>query len=213
MTVERREYVIDDLEVRADEEREGPPRLTGHDAVFNQETRIWDFLEVVAPGAFEDSLKKDDVRALWNHNPSDLLGRSSAKTLELEEDDVGLRFDLDTPDTALGRDLATLVGRGDVSEMSFGFRVLEESWDRREDEAGEVHVRTLEKVELVDVSPVTWPAYSGTDVSAREALPERALELRAALEDQENPARREEALVGLQHARKRLELARARARL
>ena len=213
---ERREYRIQDLEVRSDGERTSPPRLVGHAAVFDQEARIngWGgdiFIELVAPGAFSESIGADDVRALWNHDGASLLGRTSAGTLDLAEDEVGLAFDLDTPDTQLGRDLAVLVERGDVSEMSFGFRVQDESWEKVETEDGKtIHRRTLKRVQLVDVSPVTWPAYTGTDVETEgRALPERSVELRQSLDEPSEPPAH---VITHQHLRDRTRLAVARSR-
>ncbi len=148
------------IEIRSDDQ--GKRRLVGHAAVFNQvagDERY--FLEQVAPGAFSESIGKDDIRALWNHNPDYVLGRNTAGTLKLSEDEVGLAVEIDPPDTQFARDLMTSISRGDISQMSFGFRVLKQEWDE------EKNLRTLKQVELWDVSPVTYPFYEGTDVALR----------------------------------------------
>ncbi len=90
---------------------------------------IWDeFREQFAPGAFKDSpASGSDVRALYEHNYTQLLGRTKSGTLVLSEDDTGLRFELTPPNTQLGNDVLELVERGDISGMSFGFRALKES--------------------------------------------------------------------------------------
>lgn len=149
-----------EIEIRSDDQEKR--RIVGHAAVFNQiagDERY--FLEQIAPGAFKDSIDKDDVRALWNHNPDYVLGRNKAGTLKLSEDEVGLAIEIDPPDTQWARDLMISIGRGDISQMSFGFKVLKQEWDE------EKNLRTLKQVELWDVSPVTYPFYEGTDVALR----------------------------------------------
>lgn len=161
--LERRTY--EQIEIRAESDGKDL-RLIGHAAVFNKRSEeIFGFREIVLPGAFKESIKKDDIRALWNHDPAHILGRNKAGTLRLKEDDKGLRTEIDLPDTQLARDLYTSVKRGDVDQMSFGFLVLPDG-DQWRRENGEV-LRELIKVELFDVSPVTYPAYPQTDISAR----------------------------------------------
>lgn len=141
-----------------------PRRLVGYAAVFNQRTDIMGlFQEQIAPGAFRDAIGRDDVRALFNHDPNIVLGRTSAGTLDLSEDERGLVYDIEPPDTVHGRDVSTLVARGDVQGSSFSFEVEAELWDR----TGDVPVRTITRAKLYDVGPVTFPAYEQTTVSAR----------------------------------------------
>ena len=141
-------------------------KITGHAAVFDQETVIAGlFREKVAKGAFNDTIKVDDIRALFNHDSNHVLGRNKAGTLKLSEDEKGLAIEVEPPDTQFARDLMVSIERGDVDQMSFGFRVLHDEWERGEDE--EKDLRTLRKVQLFDVSPVTFPAYEGTDVAVR----------------------------------------------
>lgn len=141
-----------------------PRRLVGYAAVFNQRADIMGlFQEQIAPGAFRDAIGRDDVRALFNHDPNIVLGRTSAGTLKLDEDERGLRYDIDPPDTSNGRDVSTLVARGDVQGSSFSFEVEAESWDR----TGDMPVRTITSAKLYDVGPVTFPAYEQTTVSVR----------------------------------------------
>lgn len=164
MTIERRILTLDKLEARA-AAGDQPALIMGHAAVFGTPTQIGSyFREQIKPGAFADAIKNDDVRALFNHNPDYVLGRNTAGTLRLSEDDVGLAIEVDPPDTQFARDLMVSIGRRDISQMSFGFRCLEETWS--EDESGAV-MRTLNKVQLFDVSPVTYPAYTDTDVAVR----------------------------------------------
>lgn len=154
------------LEVRVAEG--APSMLTGYAAVFGDETIIGDyFREVVEPGAFDEALARpDDVRALLNHDPSLILGRNTARTLRLTVDTRGLRYEVDLPDTTYARDLAASITRGDVSQSSFGFRTVEDSWERPRTPT-ELPLRRIRNVELYDVSPVTYPAYDATSVSTR----------------------------------------------
>jgi HK97 family phage prohead protease len=157
---ERRAF---DLELRVDKQAR---KITGHAAVFDVEgDGVW-FREKIAPGAFADSVQTDDVRALWNHDANFVLGRNRAGTLRLHEDERGLAIEIDPPDTQFARDLLVSIERGDVSQMSFGFQTVRDSWERSTEGNGQ-DLRTLEKVKLFDVSPVTFPFYPETDVAVR----------------------------------------------
>ncbi len=171
--IERR--FVKAAEIRAD----GDGHITGHAAVFNEEYVLWDSdsyraVEKVKPGAFTRALKeKHDVRCLFNHDPNQLLGRTSAGTMKLKQDDQGLYFDTTPPDTQLGRDVVTLVKRGDISGASFAFTVTKQNVTEVTVDNKIIRTREIEDVDLFDASPVTYPAYTGTDVNAR------ALEMRA----------------------------------
>lgn len=146
--------------------------IGGYAAVFNSEADIggW-FREKIAPGAFSEAVKAD-VRALFDHDRGRVIGRTAAGTLRLAEDDTGLAVEIDLPDTSDGRDVATLISRGDITGMSFGFRVTKEEWD----ETTEPPLRTIKGVELEEVSVVAFPAYVDTSVAMRsldEARKER----------------------------------------
>ena len=155
--LERRAFNFD-MEIKADDET---GKFVGHAAVFNEIGEGAFFREQISPGAFKASIKKDDIRALRNHNSDYVLGRKKNGTLKLKEDDIGLAVEITPPDTQWARDLRESLRRGDIDQMSFAFEVLRETWDE-EDE-----LRTLEKVKLWEVSPVTFPFYEGTDVSIR----------------------------------------------
>ena len=159
---ERRAFPTGELRI---ESRDGVlPKIRGHAAVFNQLSEdLGDFRERVAPGAFGESLKRDDIRALFNHDPNFPLGRNRAGTLELSEDAAGLDVVIEPPDAQFARDLMVSIARGDISQMSFGFRTLRDDWAFD----GGIAVRTLHEVRLFDVSPVTFPAYPQTDVAVR----------------------------------------------
>lgn len=136
----------------------------GYAALFNSETNIGGyFREVIAPGAFADAIKSSDVRALIDHDTGRVIGRTTAGTLRLSEDSTGLAVEIDLPDTSDGRDLAVQLERGDISGMSFGFRVTHDEWD----ETGDIPKRTIHAVELFEVSVVAFPAYDDTSIALR----------------------------------------------
>lgn len=159
-----RRVLLEGLEVRAEGD-DSPPQLVGYAAKFNVlSEEMWGFREQIAPGAFDRALKeKHDVRYLVDHDPTRILGRTKSGTARLAVDKVGLRAEVDLPDTQTGRDIRESVGRGDVSGMSFAFRVGVEEWNEKADPP----VRTIKDVDLFDVSAVTYPAYPETEVSAR----------------------------------------------
>lgn len=143
---------------------DGVVTVSGYAAVFGQVADIggW-FHEVIARGAFTNTLKTADVRAYFDHDTGRVLGRQSAGTLRLEEDDKGLKVEIDLPDTSDGRDVKALVERGDVSGMSFRFEAIRQEWD----ESVSPPKRTLLELHLGEVSVVSEPAYDGTSVALR----------------------------------------------
>lgn len=157
------------VEIRAAEDGSGT--IKGIAAVVNQETVIggglFGFREKIAPGAFDDAVKNDDVRALFNHDPNMLLGRTASGTLRLSVTKSGLAYEVDLPDTRAAQDVRALIQRGDVNGSSFGFTVEDDDWDETDVKKGQLPLRTIRKVSLFDVSPVTYPAYPQTSVSAR----------------------------------------------
>lgn len=142
-------------------------KIEGYFAVFNSIYQIFDDLsESVAPGAFDDTLG-DDIRALINHDSSLVLGRNTAHTLDLRQDGHGLWGSITiNPNDQDAMNLYARVQRGDVDQCSFGFDILSEDYDVRED--GSVHW-TIKKVRLYEVSVCTFPAYEETNVKARSA--------------------------------------------
>lgn len=137
--------------------------LVGYAAVFNSDADIggW-WTERIAPGAFAGAIG-GDVRALVDHDMGRVIGRTKSGTLRLAEDSRGLCVEIDIPNTTDGNDLWELVERGDVSGMSFGFSVTKQSWDETVDPP----TRTIEAVDLIEVSAVAWPAYDDTTIGKR----------------------------------------------
>jgi len=154
----------DGVETRAAVElRAAGRKLEGYASVFNAETRIGRFVEIIRPGAFAASLRSGaDVLALADHDPARLLGRTRSGTLKLSEDQRGLAFSVDVPDTQLGRDTLAMAERGDLGGASFAFMPVDETWSANRDR------RELRAVRLFEVSIVSaFPAYEGATVSAR----------------------------------------------
>lgn len=179
-TIERRQ-AQGDVELRAADD--GAPVAFGYAAVFNRRSLdLGGFTEVIDRNAFAKTVTEADVVGLWNHDEGRLLGRVSSGTLRLSTDDRGLAYEIDLPDTADGRDVAVLLGRGDVRGSSFGFRVIRDEW--HQDDQGAV-TRTLLEVALIDVSPVARPAYPDTDAAVRSlaaAIHTDPADVRAAIE-------------------------------
>ena len=153
------------------EERDGEPvKIRGTAAVYNRPSHLLgDFREIILPGAFTEALtsRKNDVVALWNHSNDHILGRLSSGTLKLSTNELGLQYEIDPPDTQLGRDLQTLIRRRDIVGSSFAFTVDPDDEQYETDEKGET-IRTIRKVSgLFDVSVVAHAAYPQTSVAVR----------------------------------------------
>ncbi len=169
MANERRSHT-NEFEVRS---AGGKTVIEGYASVFNKRSQdLGGFYEVVSPGAFAKTIQEADVRALLNHDPNFVLGRNRSGTLRMVEDGSGLHYEVDLPDTTIGRDLAISMERGDINQSSFGFRMVKDDWGLDENEQV---FRTLQEVRLFDVSPVTYPAY----LDATSGIGSRALEVLA----------------------------------
>ena len=157
--IERRE-MLHDLEIR--QEGDGMT-LRGYAAVFNSPSQPLPFIETIQPGAFRDSLKsRNDVKLLWNHDTSVVLGSTRAGTLRLIEDERGLLVEASLPMTQAGKDAAISIQRGDVTAFSFGFRIPAGG-----DEWASASERVLKRVNVHEVSVgVAFPAYTATDGTA-----------------------------------------------
>ncbi|OOF68802.1 peptidase [Rodentibacter pneumotropicus] len=155
-----KEFEIRSATLSTDKENQ---KLVGYVVRWNSPSEVLycDFIEQFSPNAFTESLSGgDDVRALFEHDHTKLLGRTSAGTLKLEEDNIGLRFELTPPETTLGKDLLISVERGDISGMSFGFWAKEEIWDFDV----EPYQRTVSKAELFEITVTSIPAYPESSV-------------------------------------------------
>ena len=163
-----------DFEVRA--EGDGMT-FTGYASVFNSPSEdLGGFIEYVAPGAFKRSLQsRNEVKLLWNHDSGEPLASLRGGTMQLVEDEVGLRVTAKLPNTTRGRDIAELLRTKVIDSMSFGFNVIKDSWSR------DGQTRTLESVRLFEASIVSFPAYAATTATVRSAPSINADELADAL--------------------------------
>lgn len=163
---ELREIMTEKIEIRENED--GTRTLTGYAVKWEKKSHVlgyyYKFREQFKKGAFTESLQNDDQRFLWSHDTSKVLGRTKNNTLRLEEDGIGLRFEIDLPDTTLGDDTYKSIKRGDVDGVSFGFK--KESDDVQEPD-DDLPLRTVTKAKLLEVSAVAFPAYPDSEVSAR----------------------------------------------
>ena len=143
--------------------------LRGYAAVFDEEVEIFPgFREKVRRGAFKKTITESpDIRALWNHDTNFVMGRTTNGTLQLREDDHGLAIEIHPPDSQWARDDVESIRRGDVTQMSFAFRVIKSLWI--EDEEDDSVIRELLEVRLFEVSPVTFPAYPTTEIALNQA--------------------------------------------
>jgi len=182
----------DVAEVRA-EERDGQKirHIVGYAALFNVRTELpWGWREQIAPGAFKRAIIEDDVRALWNHEASKLLGRNKSRTLELSEDERGLFYDVTPPSTSYAFDLLEVMDRGDLDQSSFAFLPTVVEYKFTED----YDLRTIKEAKLFDVSPVTYAQYEQTSAGLRAGLQELTMfmaELRQSRQRDQAEARRD----------------------
>lgn len=151
--------------------------IDGYAAKFNKDSQDFGgWIERIAPGFFDDILEDEETVALFNHSMNQVLGRNKVN-VKLIQDDIGLRYIVEMPDTTIAQDVRTLVKSKIINKSSFAFTVAEETFTKGDPSKGIPHVRTLIKGEkLYDVSPVTTPAYPDTTVAARSLKKEEAKE-------------------------------------
>lgn len=166
--VQRRVFAVaPEVRMAADGE---PIGVKGHAAVFDQPSEVlydwWEgqYIEEMAPGSFTKTLQEADVRFLINHDPNLILARNTAGTLRLAEDAIGLAVDADLEPTTYGLDLLMNMRRGNVTQMSFMFQVMKDDWTGTRDGLPR---RYVQEVRLYDVSAVTFPGYTQTDIGMR----------------------------------------------
>jgi HK97 family phage prohead protease len=159
--------------------------IEGYPIVYEQETDIGYFREKIARGAATNALKNSDEFVLFNHDPNFPLARRSNGTLEVTEDDHGVKIKADLSKSARGREVHEMVKAGLIDKMSFAFSTEKESWEYAQT-PGQSDLRTVEEFrELFDYSPVTYPAYKQTELQARSA--EDVFESRKAPSGDEQP--------------------------
>jgi len=158
MKKEKRKLSFKDIEVRAETKEDGKKTITGVIPYNSRSLPIFGVTEIIAPTAFNKTLTdKANVRALFNHDDSKVLGSTKSGTLRLENSDEGLICSVDLPNTSFGRDAFEIVSRGDVNTLSFGF--IPQKWE----DSNKEKTRTLKEVQLLETSfCVPFPAYPET---------------------------------------------------
>lgn len=154
---------MNDIELRTANFSVSEKKITGYAVRWmdNSQLLFGEFIERFDKSAFSDCLKNNpDIRFLWEHDHASLLGRTSSNTLVVSDDGIGLRFELLLPDTQLGRDALTMIDRGDIEGVSFGFRAVKDQWDIGQ----EPYVRTVLQAELREISLTSIPAYPTSSV-------------------------------------------------
>ena len=168
--IETRVVPLRAAEMRVETAADGSKKIRGYAAVFNAYSEdLGGFREIILPGSFSNVLSRNaDVRALVNHDPNLILGRSTSGTLELLQDDMGLGFMISPPAGPIAEHYVNAIMRGDMSGCSFAFRVGKDKWTPGDSETDTPPTRTISEVsELMDVGPVTYPAYPDTTVAMR----------------------------------------------
>lgn len=166
-TIERRAIEWSDVEVCTEKRDDAAVNvIRGYAAKFEKlSVDLGGFREVISKGAFAKSLKRDIV-ALWSHNTDIVLGRMSNGTLKAEEDDVGLRFELQLGEDVWSQYAYQKIVRKDVRGMSFGFRIPTNGYEWLLDDAKK-RLRRLVEIDLHELSPTVFPAYPATSVNVR----------------------------------------------
>lgn len=168
-TFERRVFQLTDVQIRSADDSAQRLHFNGRAVVYDQLSEDFGgWQEVIKPGAATRTLAASpDVRFLQNHDPNLLLGRTASGTLRLTEDDAGVLVDSDMADVSYARDLAVLIERGDLNQMSFGFWIVSDSW------SGSLHEVREFDFDGGDVSAVTFPAYTQTSAELRSLAQKR----------------------------------------
>ena len=177
MSEKRNHYSDIKLETRS-ENNDNELYIEGYFAVFNSETKVWrNEYEKIAKGCFAETIKKDDIRCLFNHNDSIVLGRNIANTLELKEDNKGLwgRVKINCDDSQ-AMDIYQRVKRGDISGCSFGFYPTEVTTEMIETDTDVEYHDTIIKADIDEVSICTYPAYQDTEIQARSKTRTQSIE-------------------------------------
>jgi HK97 family phage prohead protease len=179
--IERRNLTLP-IELRKkSESADAPKMICGYAARYfdpadlNTQYQLWtDTFERLMPGCFASAIARaDDVRCLFNHDPNQILGRSTSGTCRLTVDDKGLSFEVDLPNSPAGQTVAEAITRGDITGCSFSFDVITAEWTEDASKNSEIWYRNITDVRLYDVGPVTFPAYAATDIemcSARSSF-------------------------------------------
>ncbi|MGX4645663.1 HK97 family phage prohead protease [Holzapfeliella sp. JNUCC 80] len=180
MTIKKRTSLVDDAKFRTAETDNGEKVIEGYFVVFDELTNLFgDFYEKVSSDAISDNINNQDVRALYDHDTSKVLGRTKSGTLTLTKDSKGLWGKITVnEDDSEALSIYSKIKRGDVSQASFGFYINDEDYTSN----GNSTISTLTDIELFEVSVIAFPAYASTEISARskdvESFKQRQFEAR-----------------------------------
>lgn len=164
--MQKREIKVNDLQIR---EMDDGKRVIEGMIPYNSRSEWMGFYEYITPTAFNKTLADGaDVRALWNHDTTKLLGRVKNNSLRLRSEEDGLHIECDLPQTSYAEDVYNLIRGGYNNGLSFGFTTIQDKWEAREEDGRTVDVCYLIEVRLYEVSfCVAFPAYEATDSEAR----------------------------------------------
>lgn len=190
------------IEQRAEGDSNKLPKIAGYAAIYYQRGKpateyrlLPDLVERMMPGAFKAAVAEDDIRSFLNHDPAFFLGRSASGTARFSEDKIGLRYEVDPPNTEAGRTAVELIGRGDVSGSSFQFKANATAkrakvvWLEEQDAEGRmVDVREIHELEIYEGGPVDFPAYEATTAELRSQYAAELDDERRQLRRQLDPA-------------------------
>jgi hypothetical protein len=173
-----RRFLPQEFRVSAENEK---AKIAGYAVIFETRADMGWWTEEIDSHAFDNVMTtQPDVRALFNHDPNLVLGRTTAGTLRLSVDARGVTYEVDPPDTQVARDLMVSMRRGDVTQSSYAYIVKRDQWIDNSDDT--VTRRILEIEELFDVSPVTYPGYPTTSATVRSLPASMPAEMRSRLE-------------------------------
>lgn len=172
------------IEIREVGEGEEKRTITGAIKYNTESEEMQDFwgdtfVEEIASGAFDESLKKRDVVGLWSHDTSKVLGNTKSGTLRISNTKDELRFELDIPNTTDGDNAWELIKRGDVDGVSFGMKVTKNKWTSEMRGDKKIYKRSILSAELYEISPVAFPAYPANEVNVRSLQEFKEKERRA----------------------------------
>ena len=187
------------FELRSTQTEDGKRQVRGHGAVYDSRSEdLGGFREIIAKGAFDKAVN-DDIRALFNHDPNQILGRTTAGTLKVSTDERGLAYELVLPDTSYAKDLAVNLDLGNITQSSFAMTVKRDRWEEEED--GTILRTILEVENLYDVSPVTYPAYQEADVRvARRSLDAFRQQLQEEVKTSPAASRQRQLIININEA-------------
>jgi len=187
--MDKLQYRSREVEIRAARTDEDEMIAEGMAILYNDEVVLWgtkdlEEREIILPGAATESIQNDDWRSVWNHRNDVVLGRVSNGTLEVEETDAGVQVRIHFPDSEEGRSKFHSIQRGDVREMSFAFVPVDFTEERIVEGEKTIWKTSISKMQVFEVSPVTFPTYANTTVSARMAERRKQVEAEASAKNQ-----------------------------